>query len=96
MERRSRRNIAPDTTPTPLGAQKWDTVFTDPVLQQLIAEALKNNYDVKIAADRVLEQEAQVGITKAAQYPTVSVGATYDAPGPAQRPPQQFQQQLQQ
>ena len=74
-------DIAPTTNGTQLGAQKWNTVFTDPVLQQLIAEALKNNYDVKIAADRVLEQQAQVGITKAAQYPTFSVGATYDALG---------------
>jgi multidrug efflux system outer membrane protein len=77
--------LAPDiaTTPntTPLGTQKWDAVFTDPVLQQLIAVALKNNYDVKIAADRVLEQQAQVGITKAAQYPTLSAGGTYDALG---------------
>jgi outer membrane protein, multidrug efflux system len=75
--------MAPDITPTsttaPLGAQKWDTVFTDPVLQQLITEALKNNYDVKIAADRILEQQAQLGVTKAAQYPTLSVGASYDA-----------------
>jgi outer membrane protein, multidrug efflux system len=74
-------DIAPTTSATPLGAQKWDTVFTDPVLQQLIAAALKNNYDVKIAIDRVLEQQAQLGITKAAQYPTFNVGATYDALG---------------
>jgi multidrug efflux system outer membrane protein len=77
--------LAPDiaSTPTtpPLGAQKWDTVFTDPVLQQLIIEALKNNYDVKIAADRVLEEQAQLGITKSAQYPTFSAGASYDALG---------------
>jgi len=66
---------------TPLGAQKWNTVFTDPVLQELIAEALKNNYDVKIAADRVLEQQAQLGITRAAQFPTLSAGGTYDAIG---------------
>ena len=65
----------------PLGARKWDTVFTDPVLQALIAEALKNNFDVKIAADRVLEQEAQVGITRAAQYPSLSAGASFDALG---------------
>lgn len=71
-----------DTSTTPaLGAQKWDTVFTDPVLQQLITVALKNNYDVRIAADRVLEQQAQVGITKSAQYPTLSAGASYDALG---------------
>ena len=74
-------DIAATSTATPLGAQKWDTVFTDPVLQQLITVALKNNYDVKIAADRVLEQQAQLGITKSAQYPTLNVGASYDALG---------------
>jgi multidrug efflux system outer membrane protein len=63
---------------TPLGAQKWSAVFTDPVLQGLITEALKNNYDSKIAADRVLEEQAQVGITRAGQYPTVGVGGSYD------------------
>jgi len=80
-----RGGLAPDITATPtttpLGAQKWDTVFTDPILQALIAEALKNNYDVKIAADRVLEQQAQVGITRAGEYPTLSAGASYDAIG---------------
>ena len=84
-----RGTLAPDiqtatnstTIPTPLGAEKWTNVFTDPVLQSLIAEALKNNFDGKIAADRVLEQQAQVGVTRAGQLPTVSVGATYDAIG---------------
>jgi multidrug efflux system outer membrane protein len=69
-------DIAPATNASPLGVQKWNTVFTDPVLQGLITEALKNNYDVKIAADRVLEEQAQVGITKAGEYPTVGLGAT--------------------
>jgi multidrug efflux system outer membrane protein len=79
--------LAPDiaTTPTantpPLGAQKWNTVFTDPVLQALITEALKNNFDVKIAADRVLEEQAQLGVTKAGQYPTLTAGGSYDALG---------------
>jgi multidrug efflux system outer membrane protein len=76
---------APDLQPTPgatpLGAQKWNTVFTDPVLQELIAEAIKNNYDMKIAADHVLEQQDQLGITRAAQFPTLSAGGTYDAIG---------------
>jgi multidrug efflux system outer membrane protein len=69
-----------DATP-PLGAQKWNTVFTDPVLQSLIEEALRNNFDVRIAADRVLEQQAQVGITRAAQFPTVTAGGSFDAVG---------------
>lgn len=74
-------DVAPATPPNavPLGAQKWDTVFTDPVLQDLIREALKNNYDVKIAADRVLEEQAAVGVTRAGQFPTLSGGASYTA-----------------
>jgi multidrug efflux system outer membrane protein len=74
-------DIATSTPPntTPLGAQKWQTVFTDPTLQALITEALKNNYDVKIAADRVLEEQAAVGVTRAGQFPTLTGGASYDA-----------------
>ncbi|MGA7157615.1 MAG: efflux transporter outer membrane subunit [Acidobacteriaceae bacterium] len=74
-------DIAINTTATPLGAQKWQSIFTDPVLQQLISEALKNNYDVKIAADRVLEEQAQLGVTRSAEFPTFNVGASYDALG---------------
>ena len=72
-------DIAATTSGTPLGAERYTAVFTDPVLQELIAEALKNNFDVKIAADRVLEEQAQVGVVRAGQYPTVNVGGTYDA-----------------
>ena len=71
--------IAPASSAAPLGAENWKAVFTDPVLQGLIDEALKNNYDVKIAADRVLEEQADVGVTKAGQLPTVSLGGSYDA-----------------
>jgi outer membrane protein, multidrug efflux system len=47
----------------------------------LIREALANNYDVKIAAQRVLEQQDQVGITRSQQFPTVNGGASYYAIG---------------
>ena len=74
-------DIEPGAAATPLGAQKWDAVFTDAVLKSLIAEALKNNWDVRIAADRILEQQAQVGVTRSAQFPTLSGGATGTALG---------------
>ncbi len=73
-------DIAPDATAS-LGDEKWAEVFRDPVLVKLIDEALKNNYDVQIAAKRVLEQEAQVGITRATELPTLSAGASYTALG---------------
>ena len=58
-----------------LGAEKWWEVFQDPVLQQLIRTALEQNYDLRIAASRVLQAQAQLGITRANQFPTVSAGA---------------------
>ncbi len=57
-----------------LGDQTWAQVFQEPELQALIRTALTNNYDVRIAAQRVLEQQAQVQVTRAGQFPTLSVG----------------------
>jgi len=59
-----------------LGDQKWWEVFQDPQLQELIRTAIQNNYDVRIAAARILEAQAQLGITRADQLPTVSAGAS--------------------
>jgi multidrug efflux system outer membrane protein len=64
-----------------LGDEKWAEVFKDLTLQQLIHEALANNYDVNIAAQRVLEQQDQVGITRSQQFPTLSGGGSYYALG---------------
>ena len=58
-----------------LGNEKWWDVYQDPVLTQLIHTAIQQNYDVRIAATRVLEAQAQVGITRANQFPSASVGA---------------------
>jgi multidrug efflux system outer membrane protein len=57
-----------------LGDEKWWEVFQDPQLQGLIRQALKNNYDVRIAATRVLAARAQLGITRADQLPSLGVG----------------------
>jgi outer membrane protein, multidrug efflux system len=62
--------------PVSLGNQKWWDVFQDTQLQQLIRTALQKNYDARIAAARVLEAQAQVGITRADQFPTVNVVGT--------------------
>jgi len=57
-----------------LGDEKWWQVFQDKELQDLIRTALKNNYDVRIAATRVLQAQAQVGITRADQLPSLATG----------------------
>jgi multidrug efflux system outer membrane protein len=66
---------APSTNES-LGDEKWWTVFQDSQLQALIREALTQNYDVRIAAARVLQAQAALGITRADQYPTVVGGAS--------------------
>jgi multidrug efflux system outer membrane protein len=62
--------------PTSLGDEQWSAVYQEPELQQLIAKALANNYDVRIAAQRILEQQAQVKIARSQEFPTISVGGT--------------------
>ena len=59
-----------------LGDEQWAAVYQEPELQALIRKALTNNYDVRIAAQRILEQQAQVKITRSQQFPTLAVGGT--------------------
>jgi outer membrane protein, multidrug efflux system len=56
--------------------QQWSEVFREPELQALIRTALANNYDIRIAARRVLEQQAQVQITRSQEFPQVTGGGT--------------------
>ncbi len=63
------------TSEQSFGDQQWWEVFQDPQLQDLIRTALKQNYDVRIAATRILEAQAQLGITRADQLPAVNAGA---------------------
>ncbi len=58
------------------GDEQWAAVYREPELQELIRKALADNYDVRIAARRILEQQAQVRITRSQQFPTASIGGT--------------------
>lgn len=49
----------------------WSEVFQDERLQELIRTALAQNYDLQIAASRVLQGRALLGITHADQLPTI-------------------------
>jgi multidrug efflux system outer membrane protein len=69
--------LAPDAAQQPQGTEdfaqmKWWTVLQDETLQALIKEALANNYDMRIAATRILQASANLGITRANQFPTVN------------------------
>jgi outer membrane protein, multidrug efflux system len=73
------RGLAPDgtaqTETATLGEQNWWDIFQDEQLRTLIHTALQQNYDLRIAASRILEAKSQLGITRADQFPTVSAGA---------------------
>jgi outer membrane protein, multidrug efflux system len=70
-----RAAITPAAPASSLGNENWWDVFQDSVLVQLIHTALQQNYDVRIAATRVLEAQDQLGITRANQFPSAAVGA---------------------
>lgn len=59
-----------------LGDEQWSAVYPEPELQELLRKALIKNFDVRIAAQRILEQQAQVRITRSQEFPTVSIGGT--------------------
>src|SRR5205823_1228717 len=50
---------------------RWWQVFQDPQLQELIRTALKRNYDLQLATERINSASAQLGITRSNQFPQV-------------------------
>ncbi len=54
----------------------WWTVFNDATLNSLEQRALTDNPSVKASAQRLLQAQAQLGVLRAAQSPTVNVGTS--------------------
>ncbi len=54
-----------------LADAQWWQLFQDDQLQALVRTALAQNENVQLAASRILQAEAQLGITRADQYPGV-------------------------
>ena len=50
----------------------WWDVFDDPVLKGLVEEALRNGFDVRLAAARVEEARARFGIARSEFFPSIS------------------------
>jgi outer membrane protein, multidrug efflux system len=55
----------------------WWQAFQDPKLQELIRTALKQNYDLQLATERINAARAQVAITRSSLFPQVSGNATF-------------------
>jgi multidrug efflux system outer membrane protein len=56
----------------------WWQVFKDPKLQELIRTALKQNYDLEIAAERINAARAQLAVTRSSLFPQVGAGANFN------------------
>jgi len=70
------RGLAPEASQQagaqPFAEMQWASVYQDEALEALIKEALTNNYDLRIAATRVLEANANLGIVRADQFPQLN------------------------
>jgi outer membrane protein, multidrug efflux system len=58
------------------GALQWWSVFPDPDLQALIRTALEQNYDLRVAVQRILQAQSQVTVAGSLPYPTVDASIT--------------------
>jgi multidrug efflux system outer membrane protein len=67
-------DAAPASDNARLPAQWW-TVFSDATLDQLEGRALNDNPNVRAAALRLVQAQAQLGVTRAGQLPAVGVSA---------------------
>lgn len=67
----------PDNVPsksgTTLAPSDWQKYFPDPRLQALIATALENNRDLRIATARIAEVRGQYGVQHADRFPGVNL-----------------------
>ncbi len=73
------RNAPPSAAAASIAETKWFDLFQDETLTGLVRTALEQNFDVRIAAERVLEARAQVGITGSELYPSLDVPAQFTA-----------------
>ena len=55
--------------------QAWWEIFEDDTLEALIGEALRNSYDVRLAAWRVEEARAFAGLSRSQYFPQVQASA---------------------
>jgi multidrug efflux system outer membrane protein len=54
---------------------KWFEVFRDDTLNDLVTNALKQNFELRVAAERVLQARALYGISRADRFPQVDASA---------------------
>lgn len=69
------RSATAQASTASLADLQWFELFRDDTLNGLVKGALKDNFELRIAAERVLQARAAYGISRAAQWPSVDVSA---------------------
>ncbi len=64
---------------------KWFEVFHDDTLTKLVSTSLEQNFELRIAAERVLQARAILGITRSDQWPSVDASGSLNAARSSQR-----------
>ena len=91
-----RADPAPQPDQQTLADMKWFELFKDQKLQDLINDALTNNYDLREAVARIDAARANLGITRSEQFPSIiasgdvvtqrnSRSGAFDIPQPIKR-----------
>jgi NodT family efflux transporter outer membrane factor (OMF) lipoprotein len=62
-----------------LADTKWDALFGDDTLNDLLRSALQRNFDARIAAERVQQARAQLGVTRADQFPFIDAQGQFSS-----------------
>src|SRR5688500_9912244 len=86
VETPSTYRFAPSGSETAsLADLQWFELFRDETLTGLVQTALRQNFELRIAAERILQARAAYGITRADQFPSVDVSAGATALRSSQR-----------
>ena len=69
------RHAASQASAASLADVQWFDLFRDDTLTQLVRTALEQNFEIRIAAQRVLQARAAYGITRSYHFPSIDVSA---------------------
>ena len=67
---------APGREAVSLADLQWFELFRDDSLQALLHTAIQQNYDVRVAVARILEAQAQLGVTRSFLFPQLDANGT--------------------
>jgi multidrug efflux system outer membrane protein len=79
------RFAAAESGTASLADLQWFELFRDETLTGLVKSALQHNFELRIAAERILQARAAYGITRADQFPSIDVSADATALRTSQR-----------